>query len=126
MQAQNRNCETQKLRQIGKLHEANSPEFLQRTRPGRGSPPKPLASSSRLGRGSTMRLRILFGTLVLVVGLALYAAAVAVVVRRLLPGQMPVDMAFYAVAGVIWILPAAWLTRWMNQAEPHRPPGTFP
>jgi Protein of unknown function (DUF2842) len=69
-----------------------------------------------------MRLRILLGTVILIVGLALYAAAVAVIAHRLLPPRTLIDLAFYAVAGIVWILPAAWLTRWMNRAAPYRPP----
>jgi Protein of unknown function (DUF2842) len=69
-----------------------------------------------------MRLRILVGTLILIVGLAVYAALVVTVARRLLPPRLVIDMGFYAAAGVVWILPAAWLTRWMNRAAPYRPP----
>lgn len=69
-----------------------------------------------------MRLRILVGIVVLIIGLILYAAAVAVIARRWLPAETFVDMAFYAIAGIAWILPAALLTRWMNRAAPHHPP----
>ncbi|HYM02700.1 MAG TPA: DUF2842 domain-containing protein [Stellaceae bacterium] len=69
-----------------------------------------------------MRLRILLGTLILVAGLAVYALAVMAIAVRLLPDQWAVDAAFYAVAGVLWIFPAARLTRWMQQASPYRPP----
>ena len=74
-----------------------------------------------------MRLRILLGALILILGLAVYAALVIAIVERLLPGRTLIDMAFYAAAGIIWIWPAALLTRWMSQAAPHRPPpGTSP
>jgi hypothetical protein len=69
-----------------------------------------------------MRLRILLGTVILVAGLGLYALAVAAVALRLLPDQWAVEAAFYALAGVVWIFPAARLTRWMQQASPFRPP----
>jgi Protein of unknown function (DUF2842) len=69
-----------------------------------------------------MRLRILFGSLLLVVGLALNALAVMAVAIRLLPDRWPVEFAFYAVAGIAWIFPAARLTRWMQRAAPFRPP----
>ena len=46
-----------------------------------------------------MRLRIFFGTLILIVGLGLYA-----------------------LAGVAWVFPAARLTGWMQRARPFRPP----
>jgi Protein of unknown function (DUF2842) len=69
-----------------------------------------------------MRLRILLGSLVLVIGLALYALAVIEAAARLLPDNQAVALAFYAAAGVAWIFPAARLTRWMQQAGPFRPP----
>jgi hypothetical protein len=70
-----------------------------------------------------MRLRILFGTLLLVFGLGLYALLVMAVATRLLPDHWAVQMAFYAVAGIAWIFPAARLTGWMQRAGPFRPPG---
>ena len=69
-----------------------------------------------------MRLRILLGTLLLVLGLAGYALAVMVVAVRLLPQYWAVEAAFYAVAGIGWIVPAAGLVRWMQRARPYRPP----
>jgi hypothetical protein len=69
-----------------------------------------------------MRLRILLGSLLLIVGLVLYALAVVVVAMRLLPDEVALELAFYALAGIIWIFPAARLTRWMQQAGPFRPP----
>lgn len=69
-----------------------------------------------------MRLRILFGTTVLVLGLAAYGLAVAVLAVRVLPRQPLLEIVFYAIAGIAWIAPAAWLTRWMQAAAPYRPP----
>jgi hypothetical protein len=69
-----------------------------------------------------MRLRMLFGTLLLILVLSLYALLVMAAATRLLPDDWAVQMAFYAVAGVIWIFPAARLTGWMQRAGPFRPP----
>lgn len=69
-----------------------------------------------------MRLRILIGTLLLVAGLGGYALAVTAAAARLLPEQWAVEAAFYALAGVAWIAPAALLLRWMQRAAPFRPP----
>ncbi len=69
-----------------------------------------------------MRLRILLGTLLLVLGLGGYALAVMVAAVRLLPEQWAVEAAFYAIAGLLWIPPAARLVRWMQRAAPFRPP----
>ncbi len=68
-----------------------------------------------------MRLRILFGTIILVAGLALYALLVSAL-APLLPAHWAVETVFYAAAGILWIFPAARLTRWMQQAKPYRPP----
>jgi hypothetical protein len=83
---------------------------------------EPLAPVARLGEDRAMRLRILAGTVFLILGLALYAAVVVAIVARLLPNRTLIDMALYAAAGIIWIWPAARLTRWMNRAAPHHPP----
>jgi hypothetical protein len=61
-----------------------------------------------------MRLRVLAGSLVLVLGLAAYALAVAGLATRILPGHWAVHAVFYAVAGLLWVWPAARLTRWMQ------------
>jgi hypothetical protein len=85
-----------------------------------------LAWTRRRGKDARMRLRILAGAVMLIVGLALYAALVVTAVNRLLPDETLVNMAFYAVAGILWIWPAARLTRWMQQAAPHHPPKGAP
>lgn len=69
-----------------------------------------------------MRLRILIGTLALVAGLVIYGLAVASLAARLLPELGVMQLVFYAIAGMVWVWPAARLTRWMQRAAPHRPP----
>jgi hypothetical protein len=68
-----------------------------------------------------MRLRILFGGIGLLVGLGVYAAAAMAIAVRL-PQNAALDFGFYALAGLLWIFPAALLTRWMLRARPYRPP----
>ncbi len=68
-----------------------------------------------------MRLRILIGTLVLILGLALYAGAVMALVANL-PDNAALDFTVYSVAGVAWVAPAALLTRWMVREPYRRPP----
>jgi hypothetical protein len=65
-----------------------------------------------------MRLRILFGTLALILGLALYVLAVMRVAIALLPDNALVEALFYLVTGTIWIFPAAKLTKWMQDLPP--------
>jgi hypothetical protein len=68
-----------------------------------------------------MRLRILFGSLLLVAGLALYAL-LAMAMAAHLPDSAVIAFAYYAVAGIAWVLPASLVTRWMARAKPYRPP----
>jgi len=69
-----------------------------------------------------MRLRILIGTLALVLGLAAYALSVMRLALWLLPGQGWTAAVLYGIAGTAWVLPAARLTRSMQQAAAFRPP----
>ncbi len=69
-----------------------------------------------------MRLRILFGTLVLVGGLALYGLAIAALAAQMRQPGALASFVFYAVAGTVWVAPAGWLVRWMQRAAPYRPP----
>jgi hypothetical protein len=70
-----------------------------------------------------MRLRILYGTFILLGGLAVYALAVMVVAAEFLPAQSAVELAYYAVAGTVWLYPAAKLTKWMQDLP--APPDRF-
>ena len=69
-----------------------------------------------------MRLRILIGSVLLVLGLAIYAVLVAAVAQRVLPESIAVAILFYGVTGTVWVIPAALLTRWMQRAAPYHPP----
>ncbi|MDB5359862.1 MAG: hypothetical protein JWO51_1159 [Rhodospirillales bacterium] len=65
-----------------------------------------------------MRLRILFGTLGLIFGLALYALLVMRLAIAVLPENQLVQAIFYLVTGIVWIFPAIRLTRWMQDLPP--------
>lgn len=63
----------------------------------------------------TPRMRKLFGTVLLLVLITAYALAVMVLVATVLPHLGKVgEMFFYAAAGMLWVLPAALLIRWMH------------
>jgi uncharacterized protein DUF2842 len=64
-----------------------------------------------------MRLKILFGTLVLVVGLAVYALVIAALAGRFMPEHWAVQALFYCIAGIAWVWPAARLVRWMQSGN---------
>jgi hypothetical protein len=68
------------------------------------------------------RTRKLVGTVVLLLILIVYALAVMVAASAVLPGGSKiVELAFYAVAGVAWVLPAAYLIKWMYAVPPEAP-----
>jgi hypothetical protein len=59
---------------------------------------------------------------VLTLSLAIYGLIVASVGQPLLSEQPLAEIAFYAIAGIVWVIPASWLTRWMQSAPPLHPP----
>lgn len=66
------------------------------------------------------RVRKLVGTVLLVVFVALYALTAMTIAAAKLPGTSGwVQLGFFVVAGLIWILPAGLLIAWM--ARPDKP-----
>jgi len=66
----------------------------------------------------TPHIRKLIGTLVLVPFICLYALTAMVVATRLLPDLSTAGQAvFYVVGGVLWILPAGVLIKWMSKPQ---------
>lgn len=65
-----------------------------------------------------MRLRILFGTFGLILGLGLYALLVMRLAIAVLPDNRIAEALFYLVTGIVWIFPAAKLTKWMQDLPP--------
>ncbi len=60
------------------------------------------------------RLRKLIGTIALVVFICVYALVAMVVAAAKLPEASGlVQFIYYAVAGLIWVIPAAALIAWM-------------
>lgn len=64
----------------------------------------------------SIRTRKLIGTVVLLVFLAVYAflAMLAAVVLQV-SSNKAVELLFYLVGGLAWVVPAAWLVRWMQK-----------
>ncbi|GLK55634.1 membrane protein YdbS with pleckstrin-like domain [Methylopila capsulata] len=63
----------------------------------------------------TPRVRKLIGTPVLVVGVSVYALIVMFVGQLKLADSHPAaQLAFFAVFGLLWIIPAGLLIRWME------------
>lgn len=63
-----------------------------------------------------VRYRSLVGTIAILMLMAVVAALVLLLAERLTRASWLVQLVFYAVAGMIWVVPAAYVTRWM-QAE---------
>lgn len=65
------------------------------------------------------RTRKLVGTILLLAVLIIYALAVMLAAAAVLPdGGKIVELIFYAVAGLAWVLPAGYLIKWMYAAPP--------
>lgn len=74
----------------------------------------------------TQRQRKLAGTVAmfaLIIIYALLALAVAVLLQVRNANQF-VELIFYVVAGLLWVLPAAALVSWMQQPDSPGTPGT--
>jgi uncharacterized membrane protein YuzA (DUF378 family) len=60
------------------------------------------------------RIRKLVGTVLLLVVLAIYSLLLGVAASAVLTGSNKfVEMIFYAIAGLAWVVPAGYLIRWM-------------
>lgn len=61
-----------------------------------------------------VRLRKLIGSLILLALVALYALiATTVAVARLGESSGWVHLAYFTLTGVLWVLPAMWVVKWM-------------
>lgn len=66
------------------------------------------------------RTRKLIGAVALLLFLAAYtilALAVAVVLQVNTTDKW-IELAFYIIAGLIWVIPAAWIVSWMSRSSP--------
>jgi len=65
------------------------------------------------------RLRKLVGSVILVVFVCLYALAAMTIASAKLPGTSAfTQLAYFVVAGLLWVIPAGALIAWM--AKPRR------
>lgn len=63
------------------------------------------------------RTRKLVGTVLLLIVLIIYALVVMLLAAAVLPaGGKIIELIFYAIAGVAWVLPAGCLIKWMYAA----------
>jgi hypothetical protein len=67
----------------------------------------------------TMRTRKLVGTVALLVFLAVYAlVAMATAVVLQVNASKAVELAYYVVAGLAWVVPAGVIVSWMQRPDP--------
>lgn len=67
----------------------------------------------------TIRTRKLVGTILLFLFIALYAlVAMAVAIVLQVNASKTAELAYYVIAGLLWVLPAGWLIRWMQKPDP--------
>ncbi|MCL4766285.1 MAG: DUF2842 domain-containing protein [Hyphomicrobiaceae bacterium] len=73
----------------------------------------------------SIRTRKLIGAILLLAFIALYAlATMAVAVVLHVNASKWVELAFYVVGGLAWVVPAALLVRWMVRPDSPPEPGT--
>ena len=69
-------------------------------------------------RSMTTRTRKLIGTILLLIFLALYAWAAAVIgAGRITLAPHWVQFAYFVSAGLAWVIPAGLLIRWMQRPD---------
>ncbi|XSG82516.1 MAG: DUF2842 domain-containing protein [Methyloligella sp. ZOD6] len=66
--------------------------------------------------------RKFIGTIVLVVFVMAYVlVAAAIGSGRILEAPMPIKFGYFLVAGLLWVLPAGLLIRWMQKPDSDAP-----
>jgi len=66
----------------------------------------------------TIRTRKLVGAILLVVFLSVYAlAAMMVAIVLQVSASKIAELAYYPIAGLLWVLPAMWLVKWMQRPD---------
>lgn len=67
----------------------------------------------------TMRTRKLIGTIILFIVIPLYAllAMVVAIVLEVNTSSKWIELAYYVVAGLLWVLPAGLIIQWMSRDD---------
>jgi len=67
----------------------------------------------------TQRKRKFIGTVALLALIAVYAllALAVAIVLQVRDANKIVELIYYVVAGLLWVLPAAWLISWMQRPD---------
>ena len=72
-----------------------------------------------IGQLMTMRMRKLIGTILLLVMITVYSllAMMVAVVLQVNTTSDWVELVYYVVAGLLWVVPAAWIIWWMSRED---------
>lgn len=66
----------------------------------------------------TLRTRKFIGAIALLVLLTVYAlAAMMVAIVLQVSASKLVELLYYPIAGLLWVLPAMWLVKWMQRPD---------
>jgi hypothetical protein len=67
----------------------------------------------------TQRKRKFIGTIALLALIAIYAllALAVAIVLQVRDANKIAELIYYIVAGLLWVLPAAWLITWMQKPD---------
>lgn len=66
----------------------------------------------------TLRTRKFIGAIALLVFLTVYAlAAMMVAIVLQVRDSKLVELLYYPIAGLLWVLPAMWLVKWMQRPD---------
>ncbi len=81
-------------------------------------PPAPLPHSPAKGQIMPARTRKLIGTIALLILLAIYVpAAVSIGASHFVAASSLAQLAYFLAAGLLWVIPAALLIRWMQRPD---------
>jgi peptidoglycan/LPS O-acetylase OafA/YrhL len=66
----------------------------------------------------TPRIRKLVGTIILLVVIAVYSllAMAAAVILQVNEANKTIELIYYVTAGLLWVLPAGLIIKWMQKA----------
>lgn len=66
----------------------------------------------------TLRTRKFIGAIALLVFLTVYAlAAMMVAIVLQVSASKLAELLYYPIAGLLWVLPAMWLVKWMQRPD---------
>ena len=64
------------------------------------------------------RTRKLLGAILLLIVIAIYSllAMAAAIILQINEANKTVELVYYVAAGLLWVLPAGWIIKWMQKS----------